>query len=207
MEQKKVSLFAMIVCLLWIVLPLQADKYKVLFANSEKIVIGKQVAKKGLIFSDEDEIVWTSEKQALKVLNLSTNQVMIIVQKQFVKQKAQSLADYFNKTRHLSTRDYGTPIAAADTVHYLLDTLLIDAGKHYGNGVIDEVVMRIDGELVTARIQKTKDKKHFILTHQIYAKKKAKPVFLDIIETDRQKDWKYYVYRRLYVEPLPMHAD
>ena len=207
MKQKTVILFATIICLLQVSLPMWADRYQVLFANSEKIIIGKQVAKKGLIFSDEDHIIWTSETQALKVLNLSTNTVMVIAKKGFDRQKAQSLADYLHKVKHLSTRDYNTATVLTDTICYLLDTLRIDAGNHYGGEVIDEVVFKVDGELVTSKIQKTKDGTEFILTRQIYVTKKAKPVYLDIIETDKQRDWRYYVYRKLYIEPLPINAD
>lgn len=207
MKQKTVILSAIIICLLQVSLPMWADSYQVLFANSEKITIGKQVAKRGLIFSDEDHIIWTSETQALKVLNLSTNMVMVIAKKGFDRQKALSLADYFHKVKHLSTRDYNTATILTDSICYLLDTLRIDAGNHYGDEVIDEVVLKIDGELVTSKIQKTKDKKEFILTRQIFATKKAKPVYLDIIETDKQRDWRYYVYRKLYIEPLPLNSD
>lgn len=184
----------------------KADNYRVLFANSKNIRIGNQIAQKGMMFNDNDEIVWTSENQALKVINLSSKKIMIIAKKSFDRKNAKSLGDYLYKRNPLSTRDYGE-FVVTDTVFYLLDTLRINAGKHYSDGVIDEAVVIIAGDTIVTQIQKSKNKKEFILTRKIFGNKNPNSVYVDIRETDKQRNWQYYIYRRLRVEPLPFNAD
>lgn len=195
---------ALMVCLLMSAQQAMADNYRVLFANSANIRIGNQIARKGIKFNDNDKISWTSDNQALKVMNLSTNRIMIIAKKAFDRKNAKSLADYLRKVKHLSTRDYGTESVVADTVFYLLDTLRVDAGKHYGDDMIDEAVLIISGDTVTTNVIKSKDKKEFLITPKIYGGKNPSIVYIDIVETDKQRDWLYYVYRRLRIEPLPL---
>jgi len=184
-----------------------ADNYRVLFANSANIRIGNKNVKKGLEFSDNDNIDWTSDNQALKVINLSTNRIMIIAKKAFERKNAKSLVDYLHKVKRLSTRDYETGSVVADSVFYLLDTLRVDAGKHYGDEMIDEVVVLINGATVSTKVLKSKDKKEFIITPNIYGGKKPSITHIDIVETDKNKGWRYYIYRNLRIEPLPINAD
>lgn len=207
MGKRKISLMALIVCLLLSAQLAMADNFRVLFANSANIRIGNQIARKGIEFNDNDKISWTSNNQALKVMNLSTNRIMIIAKKAFDRKNAKSLADYLRKVKHLSTRDYGTESVVSDTVFYLLDTLRVDAGKHYGDDMIDEAVLIISGDTVTTNVIKSKDKKEFLITPKIYGGKNPSMVYIDIVETDKQRDWRYYVYRRLRIEPLPKNAD
>lgn len=203
MEIKKISLIILIVAFWMTGQIAMADNYRVLYTNSNNIRIGNQIARKGLEFSDSEKIVWTSDNQALKLLNLSTHRIMVIAKKTFDRKRAKSLADL----KHLSTRDYGVANIVTDTVLYLLDTLQIDAGKYYGDNMVDEAIVVIDGDSIVTKIQKSKDKREFILTRQIYGGKNSCVIYLDIVETDRQRNWRYYIYRRLRVEPLPMNAD
>lgn len=207
MKKKKISLMALIVCLLMLAQLAMADNYRVLFANSANIRIGNQIARKGIVFNDNDNISWTSDNQALKVLNLSTNRIMIIAKKAFDRKNAKSLADYLRKVKHLSTREYGTESVVADTVFYLLDTLRVDAGKHYGDDMIDEAVLIISNDTITTNVIKSKDKKEFLITPKIYGGKNPSMVYIDIVETDKQRDWRYYIYRRLRIEQLPMRVN
>lgn len=207
MGKRGIGLMALMVCLLMPAQLAMADNYRVLFANSANIRIGNQIARKGIEFNDNDKISWASHNQALKVINLSTNRIMIISKKAFDRKNAKSLVDYLRKVKHLSTRDYETKNVITDTVFYLLDTLRVDAGKHYGDDMIDEVVVMIGGEIVTTNVLKSKDKKEFLITPKIYGNKYPCTVYIDIIETDKQRDWRYYIYRHLRVEPLPNNAD
>ena len=207
MGKTKVILSALVVFMLMAVAPIKADTYKVLYANSENIKIGNQPAKKGVTFNDKDRIIWTSGEQALKVLNLSTNHVMVIAKRAFDRQRARSLADYLHRVKHMSTRDFGTASVVTDTVYYMLDTLLIDAGKHYGDDKIDKAIVIINGDSVVTQIKKTQDKKEFVLTKSIFGSKTPQLVYIDIVETDVKREWVYYVYRRLRIESLPMRTD
>lgn len=206
MEKKKIIL-TLVVFLLMIVMPTYADNYKVLYANSVNIRIGSQIATKGLVFNDEEKITWTSDSQALKVLNMSTNRVIIIAQKAFCRRDSKSLADYLSKVKHLSTREYGTASIVVDTVYYLLDTLKIDAGENYGDEITDQVILCVNGQSKAAKVQKTQDHKEFVLTRKLFDEINQRAFYIDIVETDRLKDWKYYIYRRLRIELLPMSTN
>lgn len=79
-----------IAILLWLsmmcVAQLSADNYKVLVVNdaSLKFSNGKAV-RVGDVFSDVKEINWEKEKQAVKVLNLTTRKPMLFVGKEWIK--------------------------------------------------------------------------------------------------------------------------
>ena len=67
-----------------ICLPIHADNYKILQINSSSIQIGNTMCKQGDTFNDEDPIIWTAEKQAIKAMNLRTGQIRIFVGEAFV---------------------------------------------------------------------------------------------------------------------------
>ena len=187
-------------------IPVSADKYKVLYTNSSKIKIADKLAVKGLVFEDRNQIQWTSNDQAIKVLNMTTNRISIIPAVVYKKNRAESLYDLLVKVNHMSTRGYGAVKIEADTICYLLDTLRIDAGVHYGKSISDLAILVMDGDTIITNLQKN-NKNEFVLTRKIYGGKKAKPAYLDVVETDTDKDWIYYVYRKLRIEPLPLNAD
>lgn len=205
--KKKIMLLFLVTCFLFTTKSIQADNYRVLYANSRNIKIGNKNAKKGLTFNDKEPITWTSDKQALKVINLSNNRVIVITQKGFNRKKTKSIADYLSKVKHLSTREYNTTNLVADTVLYLLDTLLIDAGKHYGDNMIDEVYVNINGQSIVTKVQKTENKKEFILSRNILGGHYPQLIYVDILETDSTRDWKYYIYKKLRIELLPLNTD
>ena len=206
MAHKSITLISVLAAWLLPVLPAQADTYQVLLANSENIRIGDRPAVAGMQFDDSDPIHWSSDQQALKVLNLSLNRVMVIAAKAFRATGSKTLADLLYQTKHLSTRDYGQTAAPADTVLYLLDTLRLKAGPHYGNGVIDQAVATVSGQRIVTPLQKTADRSAFILTRSIAGGKNPQTLYLDIVETDPEKDWQYCLYRRLRIDLLPLKA-
>ena len=59
-----------------------ADKYKVLYVNSTGIKIETKNVAVGSVFTDKDKIVWTDDQQAMKVINLNTNRVMVLAANQ-----------------------------------------------------------------------------------------------------------------------------
>ena len=126
MEKRRILVLMMIVMAAISVL---ADKYKVLYVNSPDIRIGANNAVIGNVFTDRDKIVWGNDRQAIKVLNLNTNRVIVLAAKALKKKNASSLYEYLTSTKHLSTRGIRRPKAIEtwqiDSTLYLLDTLFI----------------------------------------------------------------------------------
>ena len=204
MEYKKIAFFTL-AFLLTTVFAVRADRYRIIYANSDKIRIGDRIAKKGMEFDDKEPIVWTSDDQALRVFNLSNKRVGEITAKESRTKKSQSLSSVISRSEQLSTREWGTAVVVVDTVRYLLDTLLLDAGTHYGDVVTDEAIVRIGNSTITTKLRKTPDKREFIITRDILGGRAPRTVYLDIVETD--KEWRYYIYRRLHIEVLPLKTD
>ena len=117
---KKATLIIGTLCLS---IALLADNYKILQMNTPSIKIGDQVCKKGDVFSDESEIVWTNDKQAFKAQNLETKEIKLFVGQDFKSKSSKSIKDYYLKTAHLSTR--GSIIALSDLAEALPDTLYL----------------------------------------------------------------------------------
>lgn len=79
-----------ITILLWLSMcigQLSADDYKVILVNDANLKFsnGKPIHK-GDVFSDVKDIAWEKEKQAVKVINMSTKKPMLFVGKDWVKE-------------------------------------------------------------------------------------------------------------------------
>ena len=212
MEYWKTISISALIAFVVMVQTVKADKYEVLYTNSKNITINGQKVYKGLTFDDKSSIVWMSDNQAISVLNLTTKRVQVIPAKRYKEKKAESLIDYIHKIfsyniKHLSTRDYERAFTFNDTIYYLLDTLRINAGKTYNSNLSNEVIIRMDGETIITPIKKTSNKDEFILTRKIWGTKQPQPVYVDIIETDKQRSWTYFLYKKLYIVPLPLNVD
>ena len=97
-----------ITILLWLSMcigQLSADNYKVILVNDAnlKFTNGKLVHK-GDVFSDVKDIAWEKEKQAVKVINMSTKKPMLFVGKEWVKNTGVSV---LYSESGLSTHDGG----------------------------------------------------------------------------------------------------
>lgn len=108
-----------------------ADDYKIIQMNSSSVKIGNVQCKIGDIFSDEDQIYWSNEKQVIKTMNLRSKQIRIFVAKTFTSSNSKSIKDYFLKNNHLSTRGGATSFSdLADELQetvYLYDLVAIDS--------------------------------------------------------------------------------
>ena len=205
MENKKTIMILLIMLLT--TTPLWSQRFMVLYANSSNITIGGKRVQKNMIFDYGEKIVWSSDKQALKVKNLSSGLIRVIPAKDFELNKSVSLYDYLHKRKHLSTRDINSRAFDVDTAYYLLDTLKIDAGRYYGKGTTDEIIAKVNGRTIRTAIERTLDKQQFILTRKIYDDLSAQVAYFDILETDAQMDWKYFIYRRIRIELLPLQTE
>ena len=100
-----------------------ADDYKILKMNTPSIKIGKRICKAGDVFSDQDKILWSADKQAIKVQNLKTKEIRLFVGNDFFTKKSTSIKDYYVKTNHLSTR--GNMMTLDEFAEQLPDTLYL----------------------------------------------------------------------------------
>ena len=100
-----------------------ADDYKILKMNTPSIKIGKRICKSGDVFSDQDKILWSADRQAIKVQNLKTKEIRLFVGNDFFTKKSTSIKDYYVKTNHLSTR--GNMMTLDEFAEQLPDTLYL----------------------------------------------------------------------------------
>ena len=182
-----------------------ADKYKVLYVNSTGIKIEKKKAAVGLIFSDKDKIAWIDDQQAMKVINMNTNRVMVLAAKALNKKKSSSLYEYLTSTKHLSTRDLKKRKTMEewqiDSILYLLDTLYIRRPQMRKNSVLTKILLKESEEEV---IPLDNEGQFFIITRKIFGNKTPCQIKVDIVEYDKEHNWEYTVYRNLIIEPLPI---
>lgn len=182
-----------------------ADRYKVLYVNSTGIKIETKNVTVGSVFTDKDKIVWTNEQQAMKVINLNTNRIMILAAKALKKKNASSLYKYLTSTKHLSTRDMKRrktmELWQIDSTLYLLDTLYISRPYKRGNNVVARM---IDDKGKKTDLPLSKDCKSYVITRDMCGDKALKPKRFAIREFDRERNWEYVVYRRLIIEPVSM---
>ena len=85
---------------------MQAKSYKVLYLNSSKISINGKPVKLGTVFSENDVIKWTEERQAMKVIDMETNKRYLFVAKLELGAELTPY-DILTRNKHLSTHDDG----------------------------------------------------------------------------------------------------
>ena len=189
--------FLMVVCHIF------ADKYKVLYVNSTGIKIEKKNVAVGSVFTDKDNIVWTDDQQAMKVINITTNRVLVLAAKALNKKKASSLYEYLTHKKRLSTRDLKKTNTMEeweiDSTLYLIDTLYIYRPQTRGNHVVASLVDE-KGKAIDLPI--SKDGKTYIITRSIFCGQLPIPHRFTIKEFDKENNWEYVIYRRLTIEPV-----
>lgn len=180
-----------------------ADNYKVLYVNSSGIKINNNSITVGKVFSDKDKIIWSGDQQAIKVVNLKTNRIVVLAAKAMKKKKTSSLYEYLTGTKHLSTRNLKERIILEewqiDSILYLLDTLYIRRPYMEEKSTVAQIV-NDKGNLIDIPI--SKDGKSYMITREVYGR--ITPVFakFTIKEYDKAKEWEYIVYRNLIIEPI-----
>lgn len=184
-----------------------ADRYKVLFVNSKNITINGRRVKKGLIFDDKSAIVWGSDKQAMKVLNLTNNRVYIIPAKYYDEKQSTSLWEYlksgFQKINHLST--YGLEIGSRfDDRRLLLDTIHIELENKPGRGSQYFAIVHQDGQRISIPLKCTKDSGALIIRSKDLWSLSNNVVSLDIVEKNREESDEVILCGNLMLEILPL---
>lgn len=186
----------------------QQGRYKVLYCNSDHIMIGDSVAKKGLVFDEEKKIVMPKDDCAIEYQDLSNGKVKQMVGKEAKKRKAKTLKEYLLSEKVLRTKGLGDndPIVF-DTVYYMLDTLRVPAPWFPSGSSKAKVVAQIGDECIEANVTRSKDGMEYIVTRNCFRKFNDKPFTIDLLETDIEKEWEYAVWRKLYVVPLPLKIE
>ena len=200
MEKKRIVLMLAIMMIASFV---YADRYKVLYVNATGIKIDKKNVVVGNEFSDKDIIEWTDDQQAMKVVNLNTNRIVVLAAKALKKKNVSSLYDYLTSTKHLSTRDMKKKRMLEewqlDSTLYLMDTLYISMPQRQSKSVVAKVIVRQE---TVKEIPLSHNGQYYILTRSIYGNSSPHPIKIDIIEYDPILRWEYTVYRNLIIEPL-----
>ena len=183
-----------------------ADRYKVLYVNATGIKIDKKNVVVGNEFSDKDIIEWTDDQQAMKVINLNTNRIVVLAAKALKKKNVSSLYDYLTSTKHLSTRGLNTTTKLlyewqVDSTLYLLDTLYIARPIIRDKSV---VASSVDQNGSVYELPISKDGKSYLITKDIYKRQTPYPITISIKEYDKNMYWEYTVYRNLIIEPVIM---
>jgi len=194
-------------CCLFTSLAVMGGKFKVLMVNSDGIKIGGKKATSGMVFDSQQNIVWGSNKQAIKVMEIKTGRVFVIPSADFKKKKVVSLRDYLTKNHHLSTR--GIQLAKTDERYkddetfYLFDTLFVDGMKRK-NPVRIKVEWKNGNQTITKILKKDTQNKKFIITRDILDGYSVEAINVDIKEYDELLNWEYYVYKGLKIIILPL---
>ena len=203
---KRKFIVAILVALFFATLPVNGMKYKVLFVNSGTVKIGDRTAKTGMVFDEEERITWSSDRQALKVQNLSNNRLMVIAAKSFQKKESKSLADYLGRVKHLSTRGYSSRMVVTDTVCFMLDTLALDAGEMKNDEISEDIIITDGKESIVRKAQRSPDGKFYLITRDLITDRFKDVVYVDICVNDHRRNWIYDVYRRQRIEILPLQT-
>lgn len=178
-----------------------SDSCMVVMMNSDNIYIGNQRIKEGLVFDIKEKIIWSSDEQAMVVYYLGGEnkfkfETLCAVE---FHSKNKSIYEY----KHVSTMGMDTD--DSDTIRYVFDTLRIIRNWKYNKVAKDEAWIYQEADTLTDIIHISEDGEEYLVPRSAFGRLTNKPVYLDINETD-STGWKYPVWRRLYVVPLPMRV-
>ena len=106
------------------------DKYRILFLNTETVMVDNRLLHVGDTLSDSQQIHWSCERQAMKVANLRTHGQRVLVANKDMLRKPCTLSAMLSSVRSLSTRD-----GQILTIYHLHEALggeivLADSVKH-----------------------------------------------------------------------------
>ena len=184
-----------------------ADSCIVWYGSSQEIKIGGRPIKVGLRIDEKDPVAWHSDDDYFKVVYYQSSIPTPFYAKDFNKVKANSILEYLT-SKNMSTKgssnpeETDTPIVF-DTVFFLWDTLRIPKPNNYGSHVINDVVVYSATDTIASRISVSTDGKDFLIPRKAFGMlASTEPLYIDIIETDIDKNWQYAVWRKLYVVPL-----
>lgn len=205
----KMTLMVMVLSMTSLFAFAQQVNYEVLFSNSDKIRIGKEAARVGLKFSDNNEIYMPSVDCALEVRNLRDGTNELVIGEKYIKNGVKTLGEYLIEERHLSTKSFrdDNPPYEFDTVWYILDTIRVVAPDNHLRKTTIKAIAHIGMDSIVSVIPRSRKGTEYLVPRNVLGKHDDAPFYLDIIEKDIEKEWEYYVWRKLYVKPLPLKVQ
>lgn len=187
-----------------------ADSCIVWYYSSQEIKIGGMPIKEKPRMNEKDRIVWHSDDDYIKVVYYGSSIPTTFYATDFNKENAHNIWEFLKST-NMSTKGSDNPgeeCKKYDTVFFVWDILRIPRTNNYGKNIFNDVVIYSKTDTIVSRISVSQDGKNFLVPRNAFGKLvTAEPLYIDIIETDKDKDWRYAVWRKLYVVPLPLKID
>lgn len=197
---KRLILSSILICSC---LSLQADNYKILQLNTNEILIGKAKCKQGDTFSDKDIIVWSSDLQAFKAMNLRTKQIKLFACRAFKKVKAKNIKEYFVKRNNLSTRgvlDFSVLAKELSDTLYVLDNVAIQSPVTIDP--FSSYVISYDKGKKWKKLMSTKD--CFFINRELFDEENLQKTYtLSLFYREKNKD-NYLITDKLNIVILPL---
>ncbi|MBQ3522787.1 MAG: hypothetical protein IJA38_08135 [Bacteroidales bacterium] len=163
---------------------LSADTYRILFLNTESIKINGNNLTVGCTFNSNDNITWDNESQAVKVMNLSSNKIMVLTSKDFTNKNSHSIDSYLIYTEHLSTRDAKN--GYNNSTMYMLDEISI---PNFGNDrYAENIFVKFTTYRGPKKVRLSIDSNgNLIIPREIFGNI-TKPVKVQIVITENMQD-------------------
>lgn len=163
---------------------LSADTYRILFLNTASIKINGNNLTVGCTFNSNDNIAWDHESQAVKVMNLSSNKIMVLTSRDFTNKNSHSIDSYLIYTEHLSTRD--SEKGYSNSTMYMLDEISI---PNFGNDkYADNIFVKFTTYRGPKKVRLNIDSRgNLIIPREIFGNI-TKPIKVQIVMTENLQD-------------------
>lgn len=177
---------------------LSADTYRILFLNTESIKINGNNLTVGCTFNSNDNITWNNESQAVKVMNLTSNKIMVLTSKDFTNRNSHSIDSYLIYTEHLSTRDAKN--GYNNSTMYMLDEISIPnfGNNRYAENIFIKFTTYRGPKKVRLNLDSNGD---LIIPREIFGNI-TKPVKVQIVITENMQD--LCLVENMTIIPLPV---
>ncbi len=177
---------------------LSADTYRILFLNTESIKINGNNLTVGCTFNSNDNITWNNESQAVKVMNLTSNKIMVLTSKDFTNRNSHSIDSYLIYTEHLSTRDAKNGYNSSTM--YMLDEISIPnfGNNRYAENIFIKFTTYRGPKKVRLNLDSNGD---LIIPREIFGNI-TKPVKVQIVITENMQD--LCLVENMTIIPLPV---
>ncbi len=202
----KTKVFSTLFLLFCVCLQIHADDYKILQMNTNSVKIGNTVRHQGETFSDNDQIFWSNDNQAIKAMNLRTKQTRMFAAKSFKSSNARSVKDYYLKSNRLSTRAAMPTFSdleeeLSDTI-YLYDDVSIESPVTLDP--LSSFVISYGKEVKKWRTLMSTDD-HFFLCRELFENEDEIDVFnVSLYFRNKNVDEDFLVTDQLVVVLLPL---
>lgn len=160
-----------------------ADDFKILFINSGSLNVGGKDRNVGDIIDDRSNIVWKSDRQAVKVQNVKDKTIKVLSSLQQKKLGYKNIFEFVSRTKRLSTRGDGLMDMDGleeylNNTFYLLDFEVVESMLETSANSYFQVEFTVDGKHYSKKLKG--DAKSFTLEASVFdvngARNKEVPV-------------------------------